>query len=389
MNRNDDLLTGRAAASEPVGPRVRIFLRGRVWYANFQQGGKQHRVSLETGSKKEARRRAVQIEADLDGGRWKPAAAPVSLADAIAAYLNFLRTEDRAAKTLSKYTKTFSRLAELAGQKNVTNLDGITKGLVDAYRELRKEQGAAPKTRYTETVIIRQLINFALSRDMLAADPLKGLKVKKPKPTRQPCWTAEEVKMILAASPAEVRPALTLLAETGLRFAEMAWLTWEDIDVTANILHVRAKDGWRPKTGDERVVPLSPKARQVLESLPQRWPCVLTMPPSRFHPEPGRQWSERRLLAILRRVLRGLNLPGKLHTFRHFFISNALMRGIPEAIVRKWVGHVDPEVIKLYTHVHDGISQMAMRSLSEANEREPQEVNDNVRRENDDRSAHR
>src|SRR3954468_15816471 len=100
---------------------------------------------------------------------------------------------------------------------------------MDAYRRERVQAGAAPKTVYTETVVVRQLVNFALSRDMLAADPLKGLKLKKPKPTRQPCWTLDEVTAILAAAPAEVRPALTLLAVTGMRFGELSWLTWDDV----------------------------------------------------------------------------------------------------------------------------------------------------------------
>jgi hypothetical protein len=34
-------------------------------------------------------------------------------------------------------------------------------------------------------------------------------------------------------------------------------------------------------------------------------------------------------------------------TFRHAFISHALTQGIPEAIVRQWVRHVDAEVLKL------------------------------------------
>lgn len=50
-----------------------------------------------------------------------------------------------------------------------------------------------------------------------------------------------------------------------------------------------------------------------------------------------RQWEERRLLSALKRVLKQLNLSGKTHTFRHSFISNALLKGTPEPVVRKWV----------------------------------------------------
>jgi len=66
-------------------------------------------------------------------------------------------------------------------------------------------------------------------------------------------------------------------------------------------------------------------------------------------------------------VRRRLELRGRLHTFRHSFISNALTNGIPEAVVRKWVGHVDPDVMKLYTHIVDEASRAARQRLVNAN----------------------
>lgn len=55
-----------------------------------------------------------------------------------------------------------------------------------------------------------------------------------------------------------------------------------------------------------------------------------------------------------------------MHTLRHAFISHALTQGTPEAIVRDWVGHVDRDVIKRYTHVADEASQSAMQRLTSA-----------------------
>src|SRR3954467_13488514 len=79
--------------SEPVGEHVRIFQRGYVRYANFQFGGKQHRPSLNTTSKKEARRQALQIEVKLGAGKWNPAPEAATVAVAVTAYLVRFRTE--------------------------------------------------------------------------------------------------------------------------------------------------------------------------------------------------------------------------------------------------------------------------------------------------------
>ncbi len=73
-----------------------------------------------------------------------------------------------------------------------------------------------------------------------------------------------------------------------------------------------------------------------------------------------------RLLVELKRVLKSVGLVGKLHTFRLSFISNALLKGTAVAVVREWVGHIDPHVIDVYTHVHDAASQAAMKKLADA-----------------------
>jgi integrase len=263
-----------------------------------------------------------------------------------------------------KYTKVLDRLAGVLRDRRAASLMELDRRAVDAYRRARAEAGAAPKTIYNETVIVRQLVNFALSRGLIAEDPLRGLKVREPKPTPQPCWSAAEVERILAASLESHRLAFTLLADTGMRFAELAHLTWDDVDFERNVLHVRAKGDWKPKTGDRRAIPMTPRARATLGRLPRRGRWAVTAPPSPRYPRGDHQVSERRLLGVLKRILGRLGLPGHLHTFRHAFISSALTRGIPEAVVREWVGHVDRDIMRLYTHIASEASQAAMRRFS-------------------------
>ncbi len=162
-----------------------------------------------------------------------------------------------------------------------------------------------------------------------------------------------------------------MLVETGMRVGELKWLTWDDVDFERNVIHIRPKEGWNPKTGDQRVIPMQ-TVRQVLEQLPRRSQLVLTAAPSSHFPAGDHQISERRLLQYLKRILKKLGLNGHLHTFRHAFISNALIRGIPLAMVQAWVGHVDQEITKLYTHIADSASQEAMKRLAKANQKERQ-----------------
>jgi integrase len=351
---------------ESVGEIVSIFQRGGSWHANFQLDGKQHRRSLRTTSKKQARRQALLLEADILEGRFRQHQKPALLASVANEYLTFLRSENRATKTLTKYSKVVDRLLDLAQRRRISSIDQVNLKMMDEYRRERVEAGASPKTVYTETVIIRQLVNFALSRGSVPTDPLKGLKIREPKPTAQPCWTRDEVERILAASSGPQRWAFELLADTGMRIGELKHLTWDDVDFPNNSIHVRPKDDWRPKTGDMRAIPMSQRIRELFASLPRRHRWVLTAAPSPRYPQGGQRMSERRLLVALKCVLKKLGLKGHLHTFRHAFISWSLTSGTPEAMVRRWVGHVDREVLDHYTHIASSESQDAMRRLSAA-----------------------
>jgi integrase len=350
--------------NERVGEIVRIFLKGQNWWANYQLRGRQKRTSLRTTSKKEARRRAVLLEADVLRGlvTSECKSSPIDLA--IDSYRSYLKAERRAKKTLVKYDKLLNRLQDLALRTGRRTMARIDLQFVDAFRRERSESGAAPKTLYNDTLIIRQFVNFAKSRRLIATDPLAGLRLREPKPTPQPCWTTEEVDRILQEAGSAHALAFTLLADTGFRVGELKHLTWDDVDFAHNVLHVREKDDWKPKTGDQRAVPMTPRVRSSLERLMRRSRWVITAPPSAKFPAGDHQVSKRRLLVALKRVLKKLGLRGHLHTFRHAFISRALTSRIPEAVVRAWVGHVDADVMRLYTHIADADSQAAMRRLN-------------------------
>jgi site-specific recombinase XerD len=351
---------------ELIGETVRIYRRGDMWYANFQHEGRQHRQSLHTRSRKQARLRAIQLEGRLLDGRFTRQVNAPTITSTIDKYMESLRAEGRARKTLQKYENVFERLGRLAEVRRVTKISGVNLDLLDAYKSQRVAEGAAGKTVHTETVVIRQLVNFALRRKMISTDPLDGLKLRKPKPRSQPCWSRQEVDRILAAAKEPYKSMLAILAECGMRVGELKHLTWDDIDFGRGVILIREKDGWKPKTGDQRAVPMNPAVRAVLERLPRNARWVVAAPASRKYPKGDHQISERRLLEYLKRVLQRLGLRGHLHTFRHSFISHALTQGTPEAIVRQWVGHVDPEVLKIYTHVLDEASQAAMQRLAEA-----------------------
>lgn len=374
MANNDKNSPEDGSQYEKIGEFVAIFVRGKSWYANYQHAGKQIRKSLKTQSKKEARRRALLIEKEILAGDYKHHQRAPSIAEVIEQYLAHLRSEGRASKTIGKYEYCFKLLQELATRTKKTLLSQVDVALVDLYRAERaagegnRRPGSA-KTVHNDTVTIRQLVNFARRRGMIQDDPLRALKIKKPKRTPQPWWTRDQVQLILGASRSPHREPLTFLAETGVRIGEAKWLTWEDVDFTSRLIHIRPKEGWRPKTGDERVVPMTDRVRDMLAKMPRAENWVFTARVTKRHSDYGRQISERRLLQYLKRILKRLKLKGHLHTFRHSFISHAALHNVPERVLRRWVGHVDRQILDWYFHLADAQSHEEMQRLSQADQR--------------------
>ena len=364
--------------SEKIGERVRIFQRDSTWQANFQLGGKQCRQSLKTSNKKTAIRKALVLDRQLADGELPTKVEPATIAETIEAYKNYLVAERRSEKTKTKYWAVFDHAESLAQTLRRSSLLQLDLPFIDEFRAQRAKT-CQPKTIYTETVIVRQLVKFGVTRRMIPYDPLLGLKLKKPKPTPQPYFDDAQIQQVLSVARPPHDATFLLLAETGCRFGEAQWLSWADVDLKTNVIHVRAKEGWRPKTGDERAVPMSPKLREFLEQRTRKGRWVLTAMPTAKYPSSDRQIDERRALTALKRVLAPLEMPGKLHSFRHSFISRCLTRGIEESVVRSWVGHVDPAIMRLYTHISSRVSQdrIQLLGVAEADKRsknaEPQQ----------------
>ncbi|MCA9088324.1 MAG: site-specific integrase [Planctomycetaceae bacterium] len=351
--------------SELVGERVRIYKRGDTYWANLQHRCQQLRKSLKTNNIKTARRLALAWEQEILGGSSSTSTPrePSTVDRTVEMFLAACEAEQRARKTLTKYRGVLQRVIDMAAEQRLTDILQIDLNFVDRYRQSRRAAERSPKTIHTEVAIIRQLVRFARSRRLITMDPLDGLRNHEPKGAPQPFWTHDDVQRILSSAQEPQRSVFTFLNETGMRIGEVQWLTWDDVDFSLGVIHVRSKPGWTTKTGNIRSVPMTPIARDVLTKLPRHTRWVFTAPASVKYPNGDHQISERRLLKSLKRVLEKLKLPGHLHTFRHSYISRAIINGTPEAMVRSWVGHVDEKTIRLYTHIASQQSQQAMQTL--------------------------
>ncbi|VAX42476.1 hypothetical protein MNBD_PLANCTO02-1854, partial [hydrothermal vent metagenome] len=55
---------------------------------------------------------------------------------------------------------------------------------------------------------------------------------------------------------------------------------------------------------------------------------------------------------------------GRLHSFRHYFVSECCRQGIPEARIMDWVGHKDSKILARYRHLRPEDGQHQMQGLN-------------------------
>lgn len=352
-----------------VGDLTSIFRRGKKWYVYFRVDGRTTRESLKTSCQREATRLAERIESELRRGDYRSAPPRVLVADTIELYLASVKGLKRADKTVDKYRYALEQFLSACVARRVKYLDGVGLCVID---ELRACREVAEKTIHVDLTVVKQLMKFAMQRHLIRTDPLSDLKLPKPKLTPQPFWKPAEVARILAAVSDCYRAIMTFLWLTGTRIGEARWLTPEDIDHENRVVWIRAKPGWRPKSGDVRSIPMSPELEELLASIPKNRRWVFQKLGGDGSDARANQISERRTLEHLKRVLKRLGLTGKLHTFRHSFISHAIVNGVPPAVVRSWVGHVDDRILARYTHIADEQSNSRMRTLFQGSNRRPE-----------------
>ncbi|MDB5390637.1 MAG: Mobile element protein [Planctomycetaceae bacterium] len=370
MKRTEDL------ESVQVGDLVSIFKRGRVWYANYQHDGRQQRPSLKTKVKNVALKKATELEIQLQQGNMPRKVTKVSLEEVQQEYLAKLESLGRAPSTISHNKTALNGLLKFAATKNVHWISQIDLPLIDDYcddlRRLALAKRATNSNKHNnfqktisfKLTVARSVVLYALRKKYIQDDPLVGLRIEKPKTPRQPFWTWQEVQNILNASPPERIALFTTLAYTGMRIGEAIHLEWSDVDFRNCFIHIQAKPDWKPKSGEDRVVPMVEQVRSYLNGLSKSQKWVFARPVKVKSGQPCSAASmHRAALRDLQAVLKELKLSGRLHTFRHALVTHALISGTPAPVVRDWVGHLDPEMIRDYTHIVDSTSKSKMNDL--------------------------
>lgn len=274
--------------------------------------------------------------------------------------------------TPKRYRAVRRKFVPFAQQRGVHTWQGVNPRLLDAYLAKLQTKGFSEYTQYLELVVICQACKWFVSEGLLPAESRFKYRLKKPRAEQGYCWTNEEVNAILdhcAADPKLhwLRNVLVALCYTGLRISELATLSWSNVDLPGGLLKLEARN---TKTGRPRTLPIHRHLRSVLDGLPRANDGYV------FRGASGRRLNAGGVrTALVEKVIEPLKgrfpglgdgksfKDGRLHAFRHLFCSICHRSGVPELVVKNWLGHRDSQMVHTYFHANSAVEREMMNGI--------------------------
>ena len=295
----------------------------------------------------------------------------------IATFLDAQAADLGAARnTLLAYGRDLKDLFGWMARRN-TSFGAASQDDIEAYLIACDAEGLSRATRARRLSAIRQIYRFAFEEGWRTDNP--AIQIKGPGRSKSLPKTLEvtEVDRLLEAARQTGRTPddrlrntclMELLYATGMRVSELVSLPVSAARGDPRMLLVLGKGG------KERMVPLSPPARDALaEWLQARDAAAAEVekqgkPASRFlFPSRGKEGHltrHRFYLLIKEFAVTGGVSPQKVtpHTLRHAFATHLLANGADLRAIQALLGHADIATTEIYTHVLDArLSELVLQ----------------------------
>ena len=356
-----------------------IYRRRGTYHSDFSLNGQRYRQTLETTDWREAKQKendliALAKQGKLASGRLA-SLARLAIGVAFDRYLEERQIEIQSARHESDIAKPVRSFFQ--GRR----LDRIRADDVRAYQAHRVTQGRKPKTINLEVGVLLRLLKRARLRHLLQ-DDVKMLTVRR-EPRQMPTPAEKQRLFDTAASrPSWLRAycAALLTANGSMRPVELRRLLWQDLDPIDRTLMIR-----RSKTeAATRVIPLNDEAWAAVAALKQSSDALGTYAPDNFifHRQWPKidgtkpmgkggwrtAWRNLREKAARANVEKGLEAMPRLEKFRyydlrHLFVTELNEAGVPDGVIRELAGHVDPQMMRIYSHPRLAAKRLAVEAL--------------------------
>ena len=222
-----------------------------------------------------------------------------------------------------------------------TCLQGITPRIWFTYVEAKMKVGIKPTSLNTTLRTIQSFLRYAQSNDIAICETLLEVHPLKIGDALPKDLNVSQIKSLLQAAPAQMDYGwILLMLHSGLRTCEVRTLHWRDVDMKARTLRIHES-----KSGQSRLVFLSPQVIQALDRLPRNSEYIFT-----YRDQPlRRRYCQSRLTTIGEKC--GFHVTP--HQLRHTCATMLLNAGMSILGVQKLLGHKYVETTLRYARAYD------------------------------------
>ncbi|WP_295873798.1 site-specific integrase [uncultured Zhongshania sp.] len=284
----------------------------------------------------QAKQWARLVESEMDRGIFlsTSAAESTTIAEALARY------GSEVAPSKKSFESIVCRIKRLDRHLGHLTLAAVTPGTVKEYRDFRAETVSGDTIR-KEVQLLSQVFKLAQREwDIYLphGNPVDSISLpRKSKARERRLEQGEEMALLGAAEEygGYIARIIRLAIETGMRRGEIVNLRWQDINLSSKVAILRDT-----KNGDDRMIPLSTKAIEVLSIEPRH----IT---GRVFPIRGDSITQ-----AFERVCQRAGIVGlRFHDLRHEATSRLFELGLGIMEVSAITGHKDLAMLKRYTHL--------------------------------------
>lgn len=269
-----------------------------------------------------------------------------------------------------RYESVFTPLLGYASLCKVRFWNQITARFLQDFIAWRKQNGCMFSTLSNDATQIKTMINWLIDENYLPSSCKIKLKVAKPGKSDRYCYTNEQVEAMIqhcqcSSKLTWLHLIVVALSHSGIRIEELVDLKWSDITITDGewtlVLtdersHKGAEDDRRTKKNKKgRTLPVHPRLRRLLESLPRSkdgYICRNSRGGRLSHRSARNGLIKHVIKPLVHRFPASPGVPGfvtgRLHSFRHYFISECVNQQIPQLMILNWVGHSSSAILQLY-----------------------------------------
>lgn len=247
------------------------------------------------------------------------------------------------------YIRTNQWVRDLGPDKDIRLITAaLCQDLVLSY----KKGGNTPNTLNKRISCLRKLMKNAKKRGVVDAVPeLDYFKIEEQE--RRILKDDEEQR--LYDELAKINPYHRWLAQfliyTGLRVGEALNLTWDNIDLQTNKIHL-----WKTKGGTDRHIPILPEALEAMEAF------------KRFHNYGPWQQSYTAFHQAFVQAKKKMGLKHDrrfvIHSLRHTCATRLVWANVHPTTIQSWLGHKKITTTMRYMKVHDADLEAAALKLT-------------------------